>query len=111
MKTNGKANSPRRPIEREYLATLNAAVPLETWQAICKRAADDALTGDAKARDWLAKWLLGLESRLLTVLAAEETISPAEGAANIEIVARRHRIEDRRKEAERRHQLFQLLHR
>jgi hypothetical protein len=38
---------------------LNAVVPLDTWQAICKRAADDALAGDAKARDWLAKWLLG----------------------------------------------------
>jgi len=62
MKANGNP-TPRRPIEREYLATLNAAVPVDTWQAICKRAADDALAGDAKARDWLAKWLLGLESR------------------------------------------------
>ena len=24
-------------------------------------AAEDVLAGDAKARDWLAKWLLGLE--------------------------------------------------
>ena len=61
---------PRRPIEREYLATLNAAVPLDTWQAICERAADDALSGNAKARDWLAKWLLGLESVSSRVLAA-----------------------------------------
>ncbi len=49
MKSNGKQTQ-RRPIEREYLATLNAAVPLESWQAICKRADDDALAGDAKAR-------------------------------------------------------------
>jgi len=42
MKSNGRAE-PRRRIEREYLAALNAAVPLDTWQAICKRAADDAL--------------------------------------------------------------------
>ncbi len=42
MKANGKP-MPRRPIDQEYLATLNAAVPLDTWQAICKRAADDAL--------------------------------------------------------------------
>ena len=69
MKTNGKPTK-RRPIEREYMATLNAAVPLATWQAICKRAADDALAGDAKARDWLAKRLLGLQARLLTTLAA-----------------------------------------
>lgn len=29
MKANGKA-TPRRPIEPEYLATLNAAIPLDT---------------------------------------------------------------------------------
>jgi hypothetical protein len=28
--------TPRRPIEREYLVTLNADVPLDTWQAIYK---------------------------------------------------------------------------
>ena len=72
MKPNGSPRA-RSPIEREYLATLNAAVPLDTWQATCKRAADDALARDAKARDWLAKWLLGLESRLLTLLVAEES--------------------------------------
>lgn len=54
MSANDKTK-PRRPIEREYLATLNATVPLDTWQAICKRAADDALAGNAKAREWLAK--------------------------------------------------------
>jgi hypothetical protein len=31
MKANAKA-TPRRPIEREYLATLNAAVPLDKWR-------------------------------------------------------------------------------
>jgi hypothetical protein len=92
MKANGKP-TPRRPIEREYLATLNAAVPLDTWQAICKRAADDALAGDAKARDWLAKWLLGLESRLLTVLAAEESGTEPVAVAENEITARREKIE------------------
>ncbi len=98
MKSNGKVSS-RRPIEREYLATLNAAVPLDTWQAICKRAADDALAGDAKARDWLAKWLLGLESRTLTVLAAEEVSQASEAVADVEIAQRRRSIEiDRRKD-------------
>jgi hypothetical protein len=108
MKTNGKPTS-RRPIEREYLATLNAAVPLKTWQAICKRAADDALAGDAKARDWLAKWLLGLESRLLTVLAAEESEAEPAAAAEKEIAARRQEIEDDRQEAEHDRRLFQSL--
>jgi len=108
MKTNGKP-MPRRPIEREYLATLNAAVPLDTWRAICKRAADDALAGDAKARDWLAKWLLGLESRLLTVLAAEESGAEPAAVAEDEIAARRQRIDDDRRVAEHNRLLFQSL--
>jgi hypothetical protein len=70
MKANGTA-TPRRPIEPEYLATLNAAVPLDTWQAICERAADDALAGNAKARDWLAKWLLDMGARIRTRLVAK----------------------------------------
>jgi len=109
MKANGKPAT-RRPIEREYLATLNAAVPLDTWQAICKRAADDALAGDAKARDWLAKWLLGLESRLLTVLAAEESGAESVEAANCEIAGRRQKIEDDRRQAEQNRLLFQSLY-
>jgi hypothetical protein len=100
---------PRRPIEREYLATLNAAVPLDTWQAICKRAADDALAGDARARDWLAKWLLGLESRLLTVLAAEESVSAPEAAADAEIHFRRRKLELHRKGEENSLKLSELL--
>ncbi len=109
MKGNGKAEA-RRPIEREYLATLNAAVPLDTWQAICKRAADDALAGDAKARDWLAKWLLGLESRLLTVLAAEESGTEPTEAAESEIAARREKIEDDRRAAEQNRLLLRSLY-
>ena len=108
MKGDGKAKT-RRPIEREYLATLNAAVPLDTWQAICKRAADDALAGDAKARDWLAKWLLGLESRLLTTLAAEESFAEPDAAAEGEIVAQRMRIEDDRLHEEQSRQLIRSL--
>ncbi len=38
----------RRPIEREYLATLNAVVSLDKWRAICEKAADAALAGDAR---------------------------------------------------------------
>jgi hypothetical protein len=109
MKSNGNAKQ-RRPIEREYLATLNAAVPLDTWQAICERAADDALSGDAKARDWLAKWLLGIESRLLTTLAAEESRSAPEAVVESEIEARRQKIEVDRKAAEQNRLIFESLY-
>ena len=109
MKSNGKAKQ-RRPIEREYLAMLNAAVPLDVWQAICKRAADDALAGDAKARDWLSKWLLGTETRPLTTLVAEESGTTLEAAAEIELAVRRQRIEDDRREAEQHRLLFESLY-
>jgi plasmid stability protein len=108
MKPNGKM--PGRPIEREYLAALNAAVPLETWRAICERAATGALAGDAKARDWLSKWLLGLEERPLTRLAAEESAAEPDTAADGEIAARRQKIEDKRKEAEFNRTLTQSLY-
>ena len=101
MKGDGHP-SRRRPIEREYLATLNAAVPLDTWHAICKRAADDALAGDAKARDWLAKWLLGLETRMLTSLVADETGTSLEAAAEAE-------IENERRTAQRHGELAEML--
>ena len=97
MKGNGKAKA-RRPIEREYLATLNAAVPLDAWQAICKRAADDALAGDAKARDWLSKWLLGIDHRSLTTLAAEESRSTPEAATDQEIETRQKELDVDRRE-------------
>lgn len=96
-----KTKIQRRPIEREYLAVLNSVVRLDTWQAICQRAVNDALEGDAKARDWLAKWLMGLESRLLTVLAAEESGGEPTLAAESEIKAQQQRIENARKQAER----------
>jgi len=99
----------RRPIEREYLATMNEAVPLDTWRAICKRAADDALAGDAKARDWLSKWLLGLESRLLTTLAAEESEAGPDDVADREIAARIEKIEDDRQLAEQNRLLLRSL--
>jgi len=108
MKDNGSTK--RRPIEREYLATLNAAVPLDTWQAICKRAAADALAGDARARDWLAKWLLGIEARILTTLVAEESGATLETAAESEIETRRQGIEEGRRQDQKHRELFGALY-
>ena len=108
MRGNGKAKR-RRPIEREYLTTLNAVVPLTKWQSICERAADDALAGDARARNWLSKWLLGPESRLLTLVAEEADSSP-EAAADCEINTRRQRMEANRRADRRNELLFPSLY-
>ncbi len=84
MKNNAKAPA-RRPVEREYFATLNAVVTLDVWKRICLRTVADAEAGDAKARDWLAKHLMQTEARTLTVLAAEESQSDPATAAALEI--------------------------
>lgn len=109
MNGNGKPER-RRPIEREYLVTLNAVVSLDRWRAICEKAADDALAGDARARDWLSKWLLATESRPLTVLAAQESGATPEAAAEAELEARRQAIEDYQREAERNRMLLASLY-
>jgi hypothetical protein len=54
----GGPGRPRRAVEQEYLAVLSEAVPLDTWRAICERAAKDAKAGDHRARDWLSRYLL-----------------------------------------------------
>jgi hypothetical protein len=68
----GGPGRPRRAVEREYLAQLAEACPPETWRQVCQRAVDDARAGDAKARDWLAKYLLGAKPLGLLALAADE---------------------------------------
>ena len=54
----GGPGRPRRETEAAYLRTLRDAVPLDDWRAICERAATDAMAGDAKSREWLAKYLM-----------------------------------------------------
>jgi hypothetical protein len=68
----GGPGRPRRAVEQEYLVTLNAAVTLEAWRQIVDRAVADALKGDGKARDFLAKYLIGDNPPSLTELAAAQ---------------------------------------
>lgn len=66
-KTNGQfgpgnkfaTGRPKRDTELDYLRALSDAVPLETWADICRNAASRAREGDAKAREWIAKYLIG----------------------------------------------------
>ena len=74
----GGPGRPRRLTEGDYLRTLSQACPPETWRAICRRAVQDALAGDGKARDWLSRYLLGNPAELLTLGAA--TNQPPQGA-------------------------------
>jgi hypothetical protein len=51
---------------------LSATVSLEDWRAIVQAAVASAKDGDAKAREWLARYLLGEKPLTLTALAADE---------------------------------------
>lgn len=98
----------RRPVEREYFATLNAVVTLEVWKRISQKAVDDALAGDAKAREWLSKCLMQTDNRTLTLMAAEESQSDPATATEQEIADRREGIKADRKKAAADRQLSEL---
>jgi hypothetical protein len=67
---HGGPGRPRRVTERDYLLTLSEECPPETWREICQRAVRAAKAGDAKARDWLSRYLLGNPGELPTLLEA-----------------------------------------
>jgi hypothetical protein len=48
-------------------------VPLETWGKICETAVAQAVSGEAKAREWLASYLIG---RPIQAVAVEEPQGP-----------------------------------
>ncbi|MCY2991621.1 MAG: hypothetical protein NTY19_27670 [Planctomycetota bacterium] len=89
----GGPGRPRRRVEAEYLGILSDAVTLPTWRKIAKRAVDDALQGDAAARSWLSRYLVGQVGNTLERLAAAElagrTVDDgiAEMAAKMEVDA------------------------
>ncbi len=55
----GGPGRPRRAIETDYLAALSEALPMDRWKRVVDRAVSDAENGDAKAREWLAIYLMG----------------------------------------------------
>jgi len=68
----GGPGRPRRAVERDYLIVLSESVTLDDWRAIIQKTVDAAKNGDAKARDWLARHLVGDKPLTLTALAADE---------------------------------------
>gem|GEM_PF-4947597 len=61
----GGPGRPRRAIEAEYLAALSEVVTLDTWREIVTTAVERAKSGDARAREWIARYVLGSESTVL----------------------------------------------
>ena len=55
----GGPGRPRREVEAGYLAGLTDKVTPEDWGEIVTRAVRDAKNGDARAREWLGRYLVG----------------------------------------------------
>jgi hypothetical protein len=65
----GRPKGARAP--SDYLVRLKDKVPFETWDAVCDKAIAQALDGDARAREWLANYLIG---RPLQAVALAEPV-------------------------------------
>src|SRR5688572_23134267 len=89
----GGPGRPRRLIERDYLTALSDAVSAADWQDVVARALADAKIGDARARDWLARLLVGVHAPSLLDVAVSEArgITPDE---EIVSVARQRQIDE-----------------
>lgn len=65
-----------RQTEAKYLDATMKTVSVESWAEICQKALEDALDVDpqvrARAREWLAKYLIGEPSQLHQLLYREE---------------------------------------
>ena len=71
--SKGNPGGPGRPpLEKEsrYHQTMVEACSVDDWQRICQRAVEDAVDGDHRARDWLAKYLVGEPQVVANILHA-----------------------------------------
>ena len=55
----GGPGRPPRAVEADYLAVIGNVCSVDDWSAIVERAVADAKIGNAKAREWLSKHLIG----------------------------------------------------
>lgn len=54
-----KGGRPPREVERAYCRATIEQVSLDDWREIVDAAKQKALEGDAKAREWLGKYIIG----------------------------------------------------
>jgi len=76
----------RTKVKKDYLESMRAVATPAKWRAICGRAIEDAIQGDAHARRWLSDYLLGRPSQAVslsgdigvTMMTLDEWIQRAE---------------------------------
>ena len=91
----GGPGRPPRATERDYLVALSESCSTNDWQEIVSKAVDDAKGGDAKARAWLAGYLVGepgARGEMLHTIAVEV----AAGSTPLELDAAKRRSDDSR---------------
>ena len=71
----GGPGRPRRAVEMSYLRALSDALPVDTWSEIVQAAIARAKDGDAQARAWLTRLILGAAAPTLSDLAKVETLN------------------------------------
>jgi len=54
-----RGHAAHRRTEGDYMAVMLETVTLNDWRAVVSSARDLALAGDARARAWLAQYLMG----------------------------------------------------
>jgi len=55
----GGPGRPSRAVEQEHLTTIRACISIEDLEKITRRAVEDAIKGDPRARDWVTKYTVG----------------------------------------------------
>lgn len=55
----GGPGRPSRAREELYAKSIATVCDETAWKAICQRAVKDAQNGDARAREWLTRYLIG----------------------------------------------------
>ncbi len=80
------AGRPPREREKRYMHILNSEVTEEDWTGIIRKAVEQALEGQSRARVWLSNYLLGkpIERILARVEVGAERFSLAERASAVE---------------------------
>ena len=85
----GGPGRPRRVVEASYLRELRDRVPVAEWGEIIDKARADALAGDAVARAFLAKYLMGEAPSLRTLAAMEDAAGSVDEAVERTIAGNR----------------------
>jgi hypothetical protein len=71
----GGPGRPKRSTEQSYLDATMGAVSVTDWATVVEKALSQAKAGDAKAREWLSKMLVGSDpipmAKLVEELQAE----------------------------------------